>query len=196
MDGTTIIVCFSIAMFCFTFVYWMKKSENKYRFKKTQMVDIFIKKRNISVHNFYSGFQFDLVNDAENRQIWFFVLQHNTLQYKNIPYEELFQVAYKLDDETIKAVSRSGPLKRELVGAEVKKSIKTISPKWQKEEDVQIVKEVRLTVMIDDLQATTLDLVFHSTHLPVELKRLKDAEAKEWFDIFTFIIENEERKQA
>ena len=195
VDTTTIITFFGLAMFCFIFVFWMKKSENKYRYQKTKMVDLFISKRGLSVEKFFSGFHFDLVNDSKNKNIWFFVLRDNTLQYKQIPYEDLFQVAYKLDGHTIESTSRTGQLKRVLIGGEVENT--SMPPAiWKKEDDFRVVKEVRLTVQIDDLQATTLDLIFNSYHLPIERKHIKDKDAREWFDIFSYIIESEERKRA
>jgi len=195
LDETTIIACLSIATFCFMFVFWFKKSENKYRYEKTRMVERFINGKNIHVSKLYSGFHFDLVNDTEQSNIWFFVLQHNTLQYKKIPYEDLFQVEYKLDGHTIKSISRSGQLKRVLIGGEVTNT--SLPPaSWKKAKDLRVVKEVRLTVVIDDLQATTLDLIFNSSHLPADVKKIKDADAKDWYETFTYIIENEERKRA
>lgn len=159
------------------------------------MVDMFITKRGITVEKFFSGFHFDLVNDSKNKNIWFFILQDNTLQYKQIPYEDLFHVSYKLDGHTIESTSRSGQLKRVLIGGEVENT--SMPPAiWKKEDDFRVVKEVRLTVQIDDLQATTLDLIFNTYHLPVERKHIKDRDAREWFDIFSYIIESEERKGA
>lgn len=160
------------------------------------MVDLLIKQKDIHVNKFYSGPHFDLINDTVNKQIWFFILQHQTLQYKIIPYDELFQVNYKLDGHTIKTASRSGKLKRELIGGKVYDNSTSSPAMWKKSNDFRMAKEVRLTILIDDIQATTLDLVFHTSHLPVDLKYIKDEEAKDWFNVFTHIIEKEERKQA
>lgn len=190
------IVCLSIAMFCFTFVFWLKKSENKFKYQKTKMVETFSKQRNIHIDKFYSGSHFDLINDLEHKQLWFFVLQNNTLQYKNIPYEEVFQVDFKLDGHTVKTSSRSGQLKRELIGGKIEEDISSSPAVWKKSKEISMVKEIRLTLLIDDLKATTLDLIFNISHLPVHVNQLKDRKAKEWFTILHDIIEMEERKRA
>lgn len=197
MDETTIIFCLGFAAFCFTFVFWFKKSENKFKYQKTKMADLFIKKRGIHVSKLYVGTYFDLVHDAKNEQIWFFVLRHNnTLQYKNIPYNELFQVDYKLDGHTVKSASRSGKLKKELIGGKRPDDSSPPPATWKKSNDFRAVKEIRLTVHVDDMQTTTLDFVFHHSHLPVDAKHMKDKDAQEWYNIFTSIIETEERKRA
>lgn len=195
MDMSAVISLLTVSLFCFTFVFWLKKFENKHKYKKAKLVDLFIRRNNISVNHIYVGSYFDLIDDAEKQNIWFFYLKQNTLHYKNIPYANIFQVEYKLDHQTVKSIAKPGKLKRDLVVGNDSSSrneiIEQTNIPLHKE---YRVKEIALTILIDELTPTKLDFVFISSHFPVELKNIKDKEAKNWFQIFTHIIELEEEE--
>ncbi|MBO1002006.1 hypothetical protein [Pseudogracilibacillus auburnensis] len=192
---STAITFLTIGLFCFTFVFWLKKSENKHKYERAKLVEMFIKQKKIHVDNIFIGFYFDLVNDAKGRNIWFFYLRRNTLQYKNIPYDELFQIEYKLDGQTIHSIARMGKLKRDLVvGNDTSTTGEVMENTNIVVDENYRVKEITLTILIDELTPSTMDFVFVSSHFPVELKNVKDQEAKEWFQLLTDIIQAEDRR--
>lgn len=183
---------FIIAIFCFTVIFWIKRGENKYRYQKTNMVDQFIQQHHIHVNKIYSGKYLDLINDTLNRNIWFFVLEQKTLKYKRIPYEDLYYVAYKLDGNPIEAAARSGQMKREMLGGDGPNQADIIPP--IDGEDIKVVKEISLTLIVDDRHASTIDLLFLAQPFMTDIKHAKDADAKTWYRIFTNIIEEAEKE--
>ena len=181
-----------IAIFCFTVVFWLKRGENKYRYQKTKMVDQFIENHQIDVTHFYSGMYCDIINDTTNHLIWFFVLEQRTLKYKQIAYDDLFYVAFKLDGKPVEVVSCEGPLKREMLGGE---GLNTDDmPPIVPQEDIKMVKELSLTLILDDRHASVIDLLFVMHPFFVNIKQLKDNDAKTWFHLFAHIIHQNERK--
>lgn len=194
MEMSAVISLLTVSLFCFTFVFWLKKFENKHKLKKAKFVDIFITRNKINVTHIYVGSYFDLIDDAASQNIWFFYLKQNTLHYKNIPYEDLFQIEYKLDWQTVQSVKKSGKLKRDLVvGNNVAEASEIVEETNVPLHENYRAKEVIITILIDELKPAKLDFVFVSTHLPVELKNVKDKDAKKWFHIFTEIIQAEDK---
>lgn len=192
VEMSAIISLLTVSLFCFTFVFWLKKFENKYKYKKLKMVDQFIRRKNIEVNHFFVGSYFDLVDDAKEKNIWFFYLKQHTLHYRNIPYEDIFQVEYKLDGLTIKSIARKSQLKRDLVvGNEIRNSNEIIGDTNSPVDEKYRVKEVRLTILVDELTPFSLDFIFISSHFPIEYQNLKDADAREWYNLFKNIIERE-----
>lgn len=185
---------FVIAIFCFMVVFLLKNGERKYRYQKTKMVDKFIQQHQIKVHKFYSGQYMDLINDRHHRTIWFFVLEQQKLKYKKIPYEDLYYVAYKLDSHIIHTTSRSAQMKREMLGGEGPPP-EDIGPLVNKS-NVKMVKEIYLTLIIDDRHASTIDLLFVQHPFMADAKHIQDADAKTWFEIFSSIIEDVEKTRA
>src|SRR5699024_8755591 len=118
MDMTTFIICVSIGTFSFTSVYWIKSFERKFRRDKTRRVDYLITKKKVNVDKFYSGVESDLIYDEETESIWYFTLRDDRLRYKQIPYEDIYRVEYRLDGVVVDAVERSGPSRLEMVGGE------------------------------------------------------------------------------
>jgi len=197
MDMSMFITFFTFALFCFTFVFWLKQNERKYKYTKAKMVDLFIKRNNIHVTNIFVGSYFDLVNDKRNKCIWFFYVQKQTLQYKQIPYANIHQIEYKIDGVTIQSVVKSRKLKRDLLlNSDFSNKNIVVENKHIIPEDTFRVKEVMLTILIDELKPVTLDLIFISSHLPIEWKNVKNTEVKEWYYIFTEIIKREEHLEA
>lgn len=199
MDPVTLLVCVTIALFCFTTVYWMKAQEKKHRFEKTQRVDLFLQKNKINVNRFFSGYQSDLIHDAATKSFWHFTLPYNELQYKNIPYDDIYRVDYKLDGVVVDSVVRPGPSKRELVGSNGTKSPAEMQSFIQLKDDIRAAKEVKLTILLDDLKATSIDVVFAQHYFPKEVKRMKNNDALAWFHIFKEVINTnaeEQRKRA
>lgn len=188
MDLVTFIVCVSIASFCFTTVYWMKSYERKYRLDKTRRVDYFIKKNKLNVNKFYSGYEHDLIHDLETKSVWFFVLRDDRLRYKQVPFEDIYRVEYKLDGVVVAEATRTRQSKRELVGGEPTESPAEMQSFIHLKEDIRTAKEFKLTIFLDDLQATSLDVIFGNYYIPKDLKRLKKNEALEWFKVFKSII--------
>lgn len=199
MDPVTLLVCVTIALFCFTTVYWMKAQEKKHRFEKTQRVDLFLQKNNINVNRFFSGYRSDLIHDAATKSFWHFTLPYNELEYKNIPYDNIYRVDYKLDGVVVNSVVRPGPSKRELVGSNGTKLPTEMQSFIQLKDDIRAAKEVKLTILLDDLNATSIDVVFAQHYFPKEVKRMKNNEALAWFHIFKEVINTnaeEQRKRA
>ncbi len=179
-----------IAFFCFAAVLWLKRGESKYRLDKTKLVDGFIKKNNIDVAKFYSGNYCDLVLDTTNRSIWFFVLEQLTLKYKQIPFDDLFYVALKYDGNPIDVYRRQGQLRREMLGGEGlnKLDLGTI----QNAAEFKIIKNVSITMIMDDRHASTVDALFLSHVTFANPKTIKDEEAKTWFALLANIIQDSE----
>lgn len=194
MDITTLIVCLCIGTFCLTTVYWMKSFEKKHRLAKTRRVDIFIQKNKINVSKFFSGYEYDLVHDADNKCIWMFVLR-NRLEYKKLLYDDIYKVEYKLDGVVVQSITRTRPSKRELVGAKAAQSSFEIQSFIHLKKEIRAVKELKLTIILDDLQATSLDVIMGSYYFPKELKRMKKNDAQEWFNLFKVIINTEEKRK-
>lgn len=172
-------------------VFLLKSGEKKYRYKKTKMVDQFIQRHQIDVNKFYSGKYMDLINDSHNQTIWFFVLEQQTLKYKKIPYDDLYYVAYKLDNHIINATSRSDQMKREMLGGEGPNQ-DDVGP-LVNSSDIKMVKEIYLTLIVDDRHASTIDLLFVQHPFMADIKHVQDVDAKTWFGIFSNIIEDVEK---
>ena len=183
---------FIIAIFCFTVVFWLKRSENKYRYQKTKLVDQFINRNNIHVTDLYSGMYCDLVNDEKNRSIWFFVLEQLTLKYKQIPYDDIFYVALKYDGKAIDAHTRQGQMKKEMLGGEGLRDM-DLAPLVNKA-DLKIVKDISLTIIVDDRHASTIDALFVSHSVLVDIRNVKDNDAETWFHRLADIIDQTEDK--
>lgn len=201
MDPVTLLVCLTIALFCFTTVYWMKAEEKKHRYEKTKRVDLFLQKNKINVNRFFSGYQTDLIHDAATKSFWYFELPFDQLEYKNISYDDIYRVDYKLDGVVIDSVMKQGPSKRELLSSNPTKSLVEFQSFIQVKDKVRAAKEVKLTILLDDLQGTALDVVFAQHYFPKEVKRMKNNDALKWFNIFKDAVENnvkveEERKRA
>lgn len=188
MDAITSL--FVISFFCFAAVLWLKRGESKYRFDKTRIVDEFIKKRQIDVDKFYSGHYCDLVLDTTNRSVWFFVLEQFTLKFKQIPFDDLFYVALKYDGHTIDAYRRQGQMRREMLGGEGLNYVE-LGP-IEKESEFKIVKNVSITMIMDDRDASTVDALFLSHSLFADAKKVKDEDAKMWFALLADIIKDSE----
>lgn len=157
------------------------------------MVDKFIQQHAIHVTKLYSGKYMDLINDSDNRTIWFFVLEQQTLKYKQIKYEDLYYVAYKLDDKTVQATSRTDQMKREMLGGEGPNQA-DIKPLTNIDE-IKIVKEIYLTLIVDDHHASTIDILFVQHPFLADAKHVQDADAKTWYGIFSKIIEEVEKER-
>lgn len=199
MDLVTLLVCLTIALFCFTTVYWMKAEEKKHRYEKTRRVDLFLQKNKINVNRFFSGYQSDLIHDAATKSFWYFTLPFDKLEYKNIHYDDIYRVDYKLDGVVIDSVTKPGPSKRELISANETKSPLEFQSFIHLKDKVRAAKEVKLTILMDDLQGTSLDVVFARHYFPKEVKRMKNNDALKWFHIFKEALQTdieEERKRA
>jgi len=181
-----------VAVFCFTVVFWLKRGENKHRYQKTKMVDHFIEKNHIHVSKLYSGMYCDIINDTKNQSIWFFVLEQLTLKYKQIHYDDLFYVAYKLDGKPVEVASRDGQTKRQMLGGDGPNVADM--PPLVRREDIKVVKEISLTIIVDDRHASVIDLLFVMHPFFADVNHVKDVDAKTWFNIFAEIIEHNEKK--
>lgn len=201
MDIATFLILIGFATFCFTAVYWMKSFEKKHRLNKTRRVDYFIQKNKLNVDKFFSGYEYDLIHDTKTESVWFFVLKDDRLRYKQIPFEQIYRVEYKLDGITAKSINRKGPSKRELVGGDEVKSDREFQSFIHLKDDInkdniKAAKEIKLKIFLDDLQASTLDVGFAYYYMPKKLDRLKRNEALDWFQTFKEIVTTEKRKRA
>lgn len=183
---------FVIAFFCFAVVFWIKRGENKYRYDKTRLVDEFIQKNNIQVTNFYSGMFCDLINDEDNRSVWFFVLEQLTLKYKQISYDDIFYVALKYDGKTVDSYTRRGQMKREMLGGKGLNEM-DLTP-FARKADLKIVKDVSLTIIVDDRHAAIVDALFLSHSFFADLNHVKDNDATRWFNLLTTISKQTDDK--
>lgn len=193
METSAIISLFTLSFFCFAFIFWLKNFEKKHTYKKLKLVDKFIQKNNIEVNKMFVDQYFDLIDDAKGENIWYFYLKNNTLHYKNIPYKDIFQVEYKLDGSTVRSTIKKGQLKHQLVaGNNTNLDIEIVGNKQIAIDEKYRIKEVMITILIDELKPYTIDFVFMTTHIPVEFKNLQDKEAREWYKLFQKIIRSEE----
>lgn len=194
MDASFALSFLAISLFCFTFVFWIKKNEHKHKYRKTKMVDRFIQQKNVRVDEWYASDFFDLVLDRTSHTLWFFYLRNQTLHYKNIQFRDLFQIEYKLDGKSVRIFSRSGMLKNQLVAGSRDLPNVTVKPctEMTLEQNFR-VKEIAVTILVDELTPYHLDFIFTVSHLPVELKNAKDKDAKKWYRLLHEIIDTTEK---
>lgn len=183
MTGFIILFIFAIA--ALLIALFMVLGDKKYASQKTKYVDIFIQQHKIHVSNIFIGSYFDLVHDARTKTIWFFHLHKRTLQFKEMPYEQIHQVKWKIDSTLIHSTSSKNPLKRDL-----------LTKKTSTEQDVNIevhdqyrVKEAMLSILIDEIEPKTFDLVFISVNRPMSFQQVKQSDIAAWYDLFVSIIE-------
>lgn len=189
------VMAIMFAFLCFIGVYILKNSESKYRLDKTKAVEGFIKNNQIQISEWYSGKFCDLIDDEENEMIWFFVLERKQLKYKQIPYDELFYVGLTYDNQTVDSYRRTGQMKKEMLGGEGFGSLRLGIP--GNISDFNVVKNMSLTIVVDDRHAAVIEALFLSHSFFANIKTVKDAEINHWFRKLGMIIqakENELRK--
>src|SRR5699024_8567781 len=110
----------------------------------------FIQRHKIQVNKLFNSSYFDLIDDAKNKNIWYFYLKQDTLHHKNFPYKDIYQVEYKLDGSTVRSTAKTSQLKRELVvGNEEIEDIDIVGNKHIPVDKNYRVKEVMITILID-----------------------------------------------
>src|SRR5699024_4859399 len=119
------------------------------------------------------------------KTIWFFHLHKRTLQFKEMPYEQIHQVKWEIDSTLIHSTTSNNPLKRDL-----------LTKKTSTEQDVDVevhdqyrVKEAMLSILIDEIEPKTFDLVFISVNRPMSFQQVKQSDIAMWYDLFVSIIE-------
>lgn len=183
MTGFIILFIFAIA--ALLIALFMILGDRKYASQKTKYVDIFIQQHKIHVSHIYVGSYFDLVHDARTKTIWFFHLHKKTLQFKEIPYEQIHQVTWEIDKTLIHSTTSKNPLKRDL-----------LINKTSTEKDIHVevhdqyqVKEAMLSILIDETEPKVFDLVFISVNRPMSFEKVKQSDIAMWYDLFVSIIE-------
>lgn len=187
-----IIMTITFAFLCFVSVYILKNGEKKYRYDKTKAVETFVNENKISVTKWYSGQYCDLIDDQDNKTIWFFVLEQKLLKYKEIAYDELFYVGLTYDSQIIDEYKRSGQMKKEMLGGDGFDTLSLGIPGDIK--DFQVVKNMSITIVVDDRHAAVIEALFHAYSLYANIKNVKDDDIKYWFHRFGNIIEEEENE--
>lgn len=189
------VICMIIAVGCFTLVYLMNKAEKTYKIGRKEMVDKFIADKEITVNKRFNGNGSDLIHDMENECIWYFARANNGLKHKQLKYSDIFQVEYKQDDQIITSTSRSSQLGGALVGGALAGGVgAVIGGLGGKQKQSSQVKQIFLTLLIDDLETPSLDIEFAFFHPPRDASQVNDKEAKDWYNLFRVIIKKVERE--
>lgn len=192
---TLFIICIVLAVVCFTIVALMNNGERNYTYEKNEMVNKFINEKEITINKRFSGYNFDLIHDMENECVWYFVRVNDELQHKQINYKDIFQVEYKQDDQTITSTSRSSQLGGALVGGALAGGVgAVIGGLSGKQKQSSQVKQIMLTLLIDDLEIPSLDIEFAFFHPPKDLSQVDDSVARDWYNLFRVIITKVERE--
>lgn len=182
----------TLAILCFVGVYILNNGEKKYRYNKTKAVETFINRHDIHVTKWYSGKYCDLIDDNDNKMIWFFVLEHNQLKYKQIAYEDLFYVGLTYDNQVIDYYKKSGQMKKELLGGDGFDSLNLGIP--GDINDFQVVKNMSITIVVDDRHAAVIDALFLTHSFYANMKNINDDDIKHWFHRLGNIIEQTENE--
>lgn len=180
------------AFLCFVAVYILKNGESKYRLDKTKAVEGFINNDKIQVSEWYSGTFCDLIDDEKNEMIWFFVLERKQLKYKQIPYDELFYVGLTYDNQVVESYKRTGQMKMEMLGGDGFATLNLGIP--GKLSDFNIVKNMSLTIVVDDRHAAVIEALFLSHSLYANIKTVKDTDINHWFEKLGTIINHTENE--
>lgn len=183
MTGFIILFIFAIA--ALLIALFMILGDKKYASQKAKYVDIFIQQQKIHVSNIFIGSYFTLVHDAKSKTIWFFHLHKKTLQFKEMPYEQIHQVKWEIDKTLIHSTTSKNPLKRDLLTNQTS----TEEDLAMEVHDQYRVKEAMLSILIDETEPKVFDLVFISVNRPMSFEQVKQSDIARWYDLFVSIIE-------
>lgn len=182
---TGIIIFFVISIIALSIALIIILADKRYKSTKARYVDVFIRQHDIEVTNMFVGSYFDLVHDAKSKTIWFFHLKKKTLQFKEIPYEDLHEVKWEIDGVIIRSMTSERPLKRDLLTKE-RNSKQDV---FREVNEQYRVKEAILSIVLDELEPQIFDLRFISVNRPISFKQVKESEIATWYDLFVSIIE-------